>query len=59
MKNLDKILVVLGLLLVAYAIFSKFFGVPGISLGNFKSSNLLLVANTLLLLSIVVKDYAK
>lgn len=59
MKGLDRILLVLGILLAIYAVISKFVGVNGISLGNFKSSNLLLAANTLLILSLIVKDYSK
>ena len=59
MKKIDTLLLVLGLLLAAYAIFSKFVGTPGLSLGNFKSSNLLLAANTLLLLSIITKGLSK
>lgn len=59
MKSLDKVLVVVGIALLAYAIFSRFYGAPSLAMSSFKSSNVLVLANTAFLLAIVLKDWSK
>ncbi len=55
--KLDKVLLVLGILLVAYAIFSSFYGARDVAcLGRCKSSTILLLGNTLVVLSIALKN---
>ncbi|MFZ5800753.1 MAG: hypothetical protein ACOY3D_05185 [Candidatus Omnitrophota bacterium] len=56
MKGLDKILLVLGIIAIAYAIFSRFYGQTSIAMGHFKSSSVLLAANTILLLALILKE---
>lgn len=56
MKSLDKILLVLGIIAIAYAIFSRFYGQASIAMGQFKSSSVLLAANTILLLGLILKE---
>ena len=55
MKNLDKVFLWLALLLIAYAVFSRFYGAPSIALKQFRSVSVLLLANTSLLMVILVK----
>jgi len=55
MKNLDKVFLWLALLLIAYAVFSRFYGAPSIALKQFRSVSVLLLANTSLLMAILVK----
>jgi hypothetical protein len=56
---MSRVLMVIGLVLVAYAIFSRFFGMPSIAMTRFKSINFLVLANTALILSLILKDQAK
>lgn len=53
--KLDKLLFALAILLLAYAIFSRFYGKPSIAMGMFKSSSVLLLANTAMLLALFTK----
>lgn len=55
MKDQSKTLLILGILVVAYAIFSRFYGKPSIAMNYFKSSNVLLLGNTILILSAIAK----
>ena len=55
MKNLSNILLGLGLVLVAYAIFSNFFGEAGVAFnGLIRSRTLLTGGSTCLLLSLIM-----
>ncbi len=51
MKLVEKGLLVLGILLAAYACFSRIYGEPSIAMCRFKSCNILLAANTILVLA--------
>ncbi|MDP2938610.1 MAG: hypothetical protein Q8O13_00795 [Candidatus Omnitrophota bacterium] len=53
--KLDKVLLVIAIICVAYAIFSRFYGQPSIAFGRIKSSSLVLLANTLLLIGLFIK----
>ncbi len=53
--KLDKVLLVIGVILVAYAIFSRFYGEPSLACGRFKSSSILLLGNTAMLAAIFCK----
>lgn len=55
MKKLDKVFLWLALLLIVYAVFSRFYGQPSVALKHFRSLSILLLANTSLLLAILVK----
>lgn len=55
MKKLDKVFLWLALILVAYAVFSRFYGAPSIAMKQFRSVSILLLANTSLLMAILVK----
>ena len=59
MKGLSKALVILGLILIVYAAFSRFYGAPSVAMTKFRSLSFLLLANTMLILSLIVKDYKK
>lgn len=59
MKNLEKVLLVIGVILIAYAIFSRFYGQPSIAAKQFKSINILVLANTALILAILSKGAGK
>lgn len=56
---MSKILIIVGIVLVAYAIFSRFYGLPSVALMRFKSLSFLVLANTAFLLSLVLKDSGK
>jgi hypothetical protein len=58
MKKIGLILVSAGVLLLILAIGGKFVGKPGIVLG-FKVMNIILLANTVLLLALVAKTFEK
>jgi len=55
MKDWSKMLFVLGLLVVAYAIFSRFYGQPSVAMKYFKSNSVLLLGNTILLVAAITK----
>ncbi|MDP3142605.1 MAG: hypothetical protein Q8N14_01475 [Candidatus Omnitrophota bacterium] len=55
MKNLNKVFLVIALILVAYAVFSRFYGAPSVAMHQFRSLSILLLANTSLLLAILLK----
>ncbi|MBM3251481.1 MAG: hypothetical protein FJZ11_01690 [Candidatus Omnitrophica bacterium] len=62
MKNLSNLLLLAGLVIIAYAIFSKFYGQPSVACkGLMTSKSLLILGNTSLLLSLIasVKDLCK
>jgi len=58
MKWLSNSVVVIGLLICAFAVVGRFSASPGSVMG-IKTMNLLLLANTLFLFSIIVKDFGK
>ena len=58
MKGLSNTLLVIGVLICALAAIGRFYGNPGLVMG-FRTMNLLLLANTLFLLAIIVKDFKK
>jgi hypothetical protein len=55
MKNWDKTFLLLGILVIAYAIFSRFYGKQCVAMMHFKSSNVFMAGNTLLLLAAITK----
>ena len=55
MQKLDQVLLVAGLLAIAYALFSRFYGQPSVALHQFRSTTLILVGNTLLILAVLAK----
>jgi len=55
MKDWNKTLLILGILVVAYAVFSRFYGKPSIAMNYFKSTSVLMLGNTILLLAAVTK----
>lgn len=55
MKNTEKILLVLGLILVVYAVFSRFYGEPSIAMKHYRSISILVLANTALILAVLVR----
>jgi hypothetical protein len=59
MKNTSKALLVLGFLLLAYAIFSRFYGEPSIAMMRFRSLSLLILANMAFILSLIVEQVKK
>jgi len=62
MKIISNLLLALGLLLVAYAVFSNFYGADGVALnGLIRSRTLLTGGSTCLLLSLIatVRDLCK
>ncbi len=59
MEKLSKVLMVIGLVLVAYAIFSRFYGMPSVAIMRFKSVSFLVLANTTFLLSLLLKNNVK
>lgn len=59
MKNLEKIFLAIGVILIIYAIFSRFYGEPSIAAKQFKSINILVLANTALLLAVLSKGAGK
>ena len=54
MRLVSLFLLLTGFLLVIYAIFSRFYGAPSLAFNQFRSLSVLILANTLLLLSLVV-----
>ncbi|MDD2654841.1 MAG: hypothetical protein PHI86_07040 [Candidatus Omnitrophica bacterium] len=56
---MSRILMIIGVVLVIYAIFSRFYGMPSVALMRFKSVSFLVLANTAFLLSLVLKDSGK
>ena len=61
MKNLSNILGMAGVLALIYALLGRFVGAPTIGLGilHVKAEAALTLANSLLLLSIVIKQWEK
>lgn len=59
MSGISKILITIGLILVAYAVFSRFYGMPSVAMMRFKSVSFLILANTFFLLSLLLKDSDK
>lgn len=55
MKNWDKIFLVLGILVIAYAIFSRFYGMKSIAMMHFRSTSVFMLGNTLLILAAIAK----
>lgn len=55
MEKMPKVLIVIGLVLVAYAVFSRFYGMPSVAMMRFKSVSFLILANTTFLLALLLK----
>ena len=57
MKAISNVLAIVGIVLAIYAVVGRFVGTPTISLGIafFRTTTVLLVSNTLLLLAILLK----
>ena len=53
MKIIGIFLLGLGFLMVVYAVFSRFYGQPSIALYQFRSLSVLILGNTLLVLSLI------
>lgn len=53
MEKLPKILLIAGFLLLAYAIFSRFYGQPSVALNQFRSVSFLILANMAFTLSLI------
>jgi len=58
MKKLVNLLVVIGILLLVLAMGGKFIGKPGIVMG-FKVMNIIVLANSALLLALIAKTAEK
>ncbi|MFH1655026.1 MAG: hypothetical protein ABH954_00230 [Candidatus Omnitrophota bacterium] len=56
---MSKVLLVIGMVLVAYAMFSRFYGMPSVAMMRFRSINFLILANTTLILSLILKEHSK
>lgn len=54
MKILSISLLVLGTMLTVYAVFSRFYGQPSVAMHQFRSLSFLIMANTILLLSLII-----
>jgi len=59
MQSAAKVFLFSGVILALYAAFSRFYGEPSIALKNFRSINILISANTLILISIALKQFYK
>ncbi|MBL7198327.1 MAG: hypothetical protein ISS47_09560 [Candidatus Omnitrophica bacterium] len=59
MKKMSNILLGLGVLLVIYSIFSRFYGEPSVAMRCFRSLSFLIFANTVLILSVIAKGNSK
>ncbi|MDP2940322.1 MAG: hypothetical protein Q8O13_09650 [Candidatus Omnitrophota bacterium] len=59
MKNLEKVFLVVGIILIAYAIFSRFYGAPSIAAIQFRSLSVLILANTALVLAVLARGAGK
>jgi hypothetical protein len=57
MNKLSKATAVIGILVILYAAFSRFYGEPSVAMLRFKSSNILVLGNTVLLISLILKDW--
>jgi hypothetical protein len=56
MRKLDKIFLVVGFILLVYAIFSRFYGMPSVAMMRFRSLSFLILANMAFILSLIVKE---
>jgi hypothetical protein len=59
MQGASKIFLFCGVILSLYAAFSRFYGEPSIAFNNFKSINILIAANTLILIAVALKLFAR
>jgi len=57
MKALSLIALVIGLTLMVYSVFSRFYGEPSIAMGQFKSTSFLVLSNSVLLVSLILAHY--
>jgi hypothetical protein len=57
--TVSKIFFISGVILAFYSVFSRFYGEPSIAFTLFKSINLLIAANTLILISIAANQFLK
>lgn len=53
MKAISIMLLVFGFFLVAYSMFSRFYGQPSVAFHQFRSLSFLIMGNTLLILSLI------
>jgi len=54
MDKLSKVLLFGGFVLLAYAIFSRFYGQPSVAMMRFRSISFLIMANMAFILSLIV-----
>lgn len=59
MKILSTVLLVLGCILIIYSAFSRFYGEPSIAFRQFRSINMLILANSALLLCLIAMHFHK
>ncbi|MBM3247993.1 MAG: hypothetical protein FJZ10_01010 [Candidatus Omnitrophica bacterium] len=59
MKWMESGLFVFGGLLVFYAFFSRFYGEPSVAMHQFKSSSILVLANTVLIGGVIAAIRSK
>ncbi len=59
MKNLEKAFLVIGIILVAYAVFSRFYGEPSIAAKQYRSISVLVLANTFLIIAVLIRGSSK
>jgi xanthine/uracil permease len=57
MRNVSLFFLLLGLGLMTYAIFSRFYGEAYVAMKQFKSVNFLILANTVLLISLIIAHH--
>ncbi|HOX54231.1 MAG: hypothetical protein PHI86_00565 [Candidatus Omnitrophica bacterium] len=53
MKKIENSLYVVGAFLVFYALFSRFYGEQSVAMYQFKSSSILMLANTVLIGAVI------
>lgn len=59
MKALETILLAVGFIILAYALFSRFYGMPSIAMMRFRSLTFLILANMSFILALIVKQSKK
>ncbi len=59
MKILSILLLLTGSALIIYSIFSRFYGEPSIALKQFRSINILILGNSLLIICLIAMHFQK
>jgi len=54
MKVISIFLLILGSILLLYGVFSRFYGMPSIAMGQFRSISFLILANIMMTFSLIV-----